>query len=102
MYLPLKSATLLLRIVCKLSHHYLFGGNGLGCRSAAVAGAGTTHTPKKQKTLFQASSIKELSENEKLRGQSVLLDESVNGSDPPEECRDDVCAVFRLQATMLK
>ena len=28
--------------------HYLVGGNGLGCRRAAVAGAGTTHTPKKQ------------------------------------------------------
>ena len=54
---------------------------------AAAVGAGATRTAKKQRTLFQTSSIKEVSENEKLKGQSILLDESIYGSNPPEECR---------------
>ena len=78
-----------------------------GGRRAAAAGAGASSAKKKQRTIFQSSSIKEVSENEKLKGQSILLDESVYGSDPPEECRGYLYSYLVVDqvasgATMLK
>jgi len=73
----------------------------MASRRGAAAGAGTARTPKKRRTqqsnLFQANSIKKLSENEKLKGQSILLDESVYGSDPPEECRGHLYSYLVLE-----